>query len=224
MALYTLTDKNIFPDPSLAEKNGLLAIGGDLEINRLIMAYASGIFPWYSEGEPILWWSPDPRMVLYPSQLKVSKSLRNTLRNSSYKITFDQRFVEVIRQCATTRRIGQKGTWITPEMEIAYIELHHAGLAHSCEVLENDNLIGGLYGVSLGKAFFGESMFHKKPDASKIALYYLVQKLVDWNFHFVDAQVETAHMKSLGAANISRSFFLEQLRQALKYPTIKGKW
>jgi leucyl/phenylalanyl-tRNA--protein transferase len=224
MAVFALTEEYIFPDPRQAEKNGLIAVGGDLNTSRLIVAYASGIFPWYSDGDPILWWSPDPRMVLYPNRLKVSKSLRNKLRNRNYKITFDQRFMEVIRQCAITRRSGQKGTWITPEMEQAYIELHHAGFAHSCEVMENEILIGGLYGLSLGKAFFGESMFHKKPDASKIALYYLVQKLVDWDFHFIDAQVETKHMKSLGAVNINRSIFLGQLKEALKYPTIKGKW
>lgn len=224
MPVYALSDKLLFPDPRHAEKDGLLAIGGDLSSNRILLAYSLGIFPWYSEGDPILWWSPDPRMVLYPNRFKTSKSLNNSIRNMDFRITFDTCFDEVIRNCSQAERKGQPGTWITQEMQQAYIQLHQLGYAHSVEVFDKEELVGGLYGLSLGKAFFGESMFHKKRDASKMALYYLTKKLVEWDFQLIDAQVETEHLKSLGAVNIPRNRFLEQLKEALKYPTIKGKW
>jgi len=224
MPVYALTDKLIFPDPKLASEEGLLAVGGDLSSERLIMAYSQGIFPWFSEGDPIMWWSPDPRMVLFPDKFRLYKSLKQTLHNKAYTIKFDSAFEEVIQACRAIERSGQDGTWITEEMEQAYINLHRLGYAHSVETYYKDKLAGGLYGISIGKAFFGESMFCYQKDASKIALYTLVQKLTEWNFHFIDAQVETDHLKSLGAEVIPRKKFLSLLQEALNYPTIKGKW
>ena len=224
MAVFALDDRLAFPDPGLAEPSGLLAIDGDLSPERLILAYSMGIFPWYSEDEPICWWSPEQRMLLYPSSFKLSKSLRLTIAKEEFEVRFDSCFREVIASCSTIKRDDQNGTWITQDMIEAYVELHALGLAHSVEVFMDDELAGGLYGVSLGKAFFGESMFHKKRDASKIALYYLVQKIITMDFHFIDAQVETAHLKSLGARNIPRKQFLNELKEALTFPTIQGKW
>lgn len=224
MPIYQLTQEHVFPMPSLAEPSGLLAVGGDLTADRLIQAYAHGIFPWYSEDDPILWWSPDPRMVLYPEKLKVSKSLLRTIRNAEFKVTFDADFRAVIKACAHVPRLDQAGTWITEEMVEAYIHLHDEGYAHSVEVYHNEKLVGGLYGLSLGKAFFGESMFHLKRDASKIALHYLVERLKSWEFSLIDAQMETDHLKRLGAESIDRKLFLEQLEHAIKHPTKRGKW
>lgn len=224
MPVYQLEEQPVFPDPSMAEPNGLLAVGGDLSITRLVNAYAQGIFPWYSEGDPILWWSPDPRLILFPDQLNISKSLRQSIRNKAHKIRFDTRFSQVIEACAQVPRKGQEGTWITEEMKNAYHALHDAGLAHSVEVYYHNELVGGLYGVSLGKIFFGESMFSLRPDASKIALYYLVEQLKEWKFHMIDAQVETSHMKRLGATSLDRDEFLGLLAKGLKYETLKGKW
>lgn len=224
MPVYALTGKIIFPDPGLANGDGLLAVGGDLSPERLLLAYSNGIFPWYSVGDPILWWSPDPRMVLFPDKFKVSKSLKQTLRTKNFEVRFDTAFEEVIDNCSKVPRFGQGGTWITKEMKEAYIHLHRLGFAHSAETYFDGKLAGGLYGISLGKAFFGESMFYKERDASKIALYFLVEKLKGWDFLFLDAQVETAHLKRLGAENISRNTFLELLKKALQYPTIKNKW
>ena len=224
MPVFALDDKIAFPDPNLADESGLLAVGGDLSVERLVLAYSNGIFPWYSEGEPIMWWSPDPRMILFPDQLKVSKSLRQTINNTEYEVRFDTQFEKVISNCSKAPRTDQDGTWITREMKNAYIALHKLGLAHSVETYFNGELVGGLYGISLGKAFFGESMFFIKRDASKIALYFLIQKLKEWDFHFIDAQVETEHLKSMGAQLISRKEFLISLNTALNFPTIQGKW
>lgn len=224
MPVYALDDRIIFPDPNLADESGLLAVGGDLLPDRLLLAYSSGIFPWYSEDDPILWWSPDPRMVLIPDDLKLSKSLRQVINKNEFEIKFDCQFEQVITNCSKAPRTDQDGTWITKEMKQAYIELHKLGFAHSVETYYNNELVGGLYGISLGKAFFGESMFFKKRDASKIALYFLVQRLIEWGFHFIDAQVETEHLKRLGAKLIPRHDFLISLILALKFKTIQGKW
>jgi leucyl/phenylalanyl-tRNA---protein transferase len=213
-----------FPDPRAADPDGLLAVGGDLSIESLITAYSKGIFPWYSEGTPILWWSPDPRLVLFPQKFKVAASLKQRIRSSIYKVLIDHDFESVIRQCASVKRQDQDGTWITEEMIQSYISLHQAGFAHSFETYHNNRLVGGLYGVSLGKAFFGESMFHHMRDASKIALYNLVEWSLRHGFHFIDAQQSTAHLKSLGAEDINREEFLLMLELALQYETLKGKW
>jgi len=214
----------VFPDPERADKDGLLAAGGDLSPEALIAAYSAGIFPWYSEGSPILWWAPDPRLVLFPDKFKISYTLRQTLKRGKYSVLFDRDFAAVIADCATVKRNKQDGTWITTEMQQAYTILHQKGYAHSVEAYCEGKLVGGLYGVSLGKAFFGESMFHRMPDASKVTLYYLVEQLKKWNFHFIDAQQSTAHLKSLGAEEIPRKEFLIRLKKALEFPTRTGKW
>lgn len=224
MPVYRLSKQILFPSPDLAENDGLLAIGGDLSPDRLLLAYANGIFPWYSKGEPILWWSPDPRFIIYPTKFKISKSLRQTIKNKHFTVKFDTAFSDVIEACSTISRQDQNGTWITEEMKTAYNRLHQLGFAHSVETYINDKLAGGLYGISLGRAFFGESMFFIERDASKVALFYLIQRLMDWEFHFVDAQVETNHLVNLGAEAIPRNDFLVLLEQALNFPTIKGKW
>lgn len=224
MPVYALSDEIVFPNPELANEIGLLAVGGDLSLKRLLLAYSQGIFPWYSDDDPIMWWSPDPRMVLFPEKLKLSKSLQQSIKNKEYEVKFDTNFREVIENCSKTVRKDQDGTWITQEMKDAYLDLYESGFAHSVETYYNDKLAGGLYGISLGRAFFGESMFYRERDASKIALYYLVQKIKEWDFHFIDTQVETQHLKSLGAINIKRSKFFSLLKKSLNYPTLKGKW
>ena len=213
-----------FPDPEHATPEGIVAVGGNLEPETLLEAYARGIFPWYSEGSPILWWSPDPRMVLFPGELKISHSLKQSLHPGKYTIRFDTDFSGVIRQCATVPRKGEAGTWITPEMEKAYIRLHKLGFAHSVEIYSEDHLVGGLYGISLGGAFFGESMFHLMTDASKVALFHLTQWCIRHAFDFIDAQTPTDHLSSLGAREIRRKDFLVMLKRALEKPTIRGKW
>jgi len=213
-----------FPDPHSADADGLLAAGGDLTVESLITAYSKGIFPWYNEGSPILWWSPDPRLILYPGNFKISASLKQTIRKQTFRVTIDTQFERVIRQCALIKRHGQNGTWLTGEMILAYIALHDAGLAHSFEVWNNGNLAGGLYGISLGRAFFGESMFHTMSNASKIALYTLARWTAEREFLFIDAQQSTEHLKSLGAKEIPRKEFLTLLQQALQYPTLRGNW
>jgi len=215
MAVYFLTDDLIFPHPGEALEDGLLAVGGDLSNERLLLAYQSGIFPWYSGESPILWWSPDPRMVLFPENFVISKSLQQIINKEIYQIKFDYNFESVIRQCASVERKEQIGTWITEEMIEAYIRLHKEGYAHSVETYIDDELVGGLYGISIGKAFFGESMFYLKPDASKVALYHLVNKLKTWNFKLIDVQQETGHLKSLGAITIPREEFLRLLKSAV---------
>lgn len=217
-------DRGYFPEPSLAGEDGLLAAGGSLEPEVLLEAYSKGIFPWYSEGSPVLWWSPDPRMVLYPENLKVSKSFSSILRKKEFEIRVDSAFHEVIGQCADQPRPGQEGTWITAEMREAYIRLHNDGYAHSFETWKNGKLVGGLYGVSLGRAFFGESMFHLERDASKLAFYHLVEFSRSHDFDFIDSQQTTDHLRSLGAVEVPRIQFLDQLHNTLKKETLSGNW
>lgn len=213
-----------FPDPSLAEPDGLLAVGGDLSPERLVAAYALGIFPWFSEGTPILWWSPDPRLVLLPAELHVPRSLARTLRRGAFTFTADRAFEEVIRRCSGTPRPGQDGTWITGDMVEAYVRLHALGLAHSFEAWEDGELAGGLYGVSLGAAFFGESMFSARPDASKAAFVRSVGWLAARGVELVDCQVRTEHLVRFGARELPRPEFLERLASALARPTLRGPW
>jgi leucyl/phenylalanyl-tRNA--protein transferase len=224
MPVYQLTDEMIFPHPGYSEEDGLLAVGGDLSVERLKLAYSYGIFPWYSEGYPILWWSTNPRMVLFPEKLKVSKSLQNIINRKIFSIKFDTCFEEVIKHCAEVKRKGQDETWITQEMTEAYISFHNAGYCHSVETFFENKLVGGLYGVSIGKAFFGESMFHLMSNASKLALYYLVEKLREWDFMIIDVQQETSHLSSLGAELIPREDFLGILEKSNQFKTKKGKW
>ena len=203
-----------FPPLEAASPEGLLAVGGDLSPDRLLSAYRRGIFPWFSQGQPILWWSPDPRAVLYPAAVHVSRSLRRSLRKSEFSVTTDQAFGEVIARCAQNRK-DQDGTWITPEMQDAYIALHHLGFAHSVETWRAGELVGGLYGVSIGKAFFGESMFSRVSDASKTALVGLAKTLTQSGYHFIDCQIRSAHLDSLGAQSISRADFSQALKDAI---------
>jgi len=216
MTVFRLTRKLVFPPVEMSEPEGLLAVGGDLRVERLLLAYSHGIFPWYSEGYPILWWSPDPRLVLFPDELKVSRSLRQTIRKDIYKVTFDTAFDEVIARCAEVHRAGDGGTWITDEMRLAYMDLHRAGHAHSVEAWQGGELAGGLYGVFIGAAFFGESMFHTSPDASKVALVRLVEHLKEKDFELIDCQVTTDFFKRMGAREIPREEFLKLLERAIK--------
>jgi leucyl/phenylalanyl-tRNA--protein transferase len=222
--IYQLPEEPIFPHPSEAEPEGLLAVCGDLSPQRLIAAYASGIFPWYSHPDPILWWSPDPRLVLFSEKFKVSKSLKQTLNSGKYQVTVDKAFPQVIENCRKAPRAGQPGTWITLEIKKAYIQLHELGFAHSIETWYEQELVGGLYGISLGDTFFGESMFHKKNDASKVAFYHLTLLALEWDFRFIDCQVTNPHLLSLGAEEIPRDDFLDLLHAALQSKTRKGKW
>ncbi len=224
MPVFRLSDEHIFPPPRLAEDSGLLAIGGDLSESRLLLAYSMGIFPWYADDDPILWWSPDPRLVLFPGELKISRSLRQTIKKQIFKVTLDTAFEEVIGQCASVHRKDGGGTWITDEMKEAYIRLHQSGYAHSVEAWADQKLVGGLYGISLGSAFFGESMFTKKSNASKVAFISLVQQLVKWNITLIDCQLTTPHLLSLGSREIPRNKFLTMLKSALLKPAKKGKW
>lgn len=221
--VFRLDDRLAFPPPALAE-DGLLAVGGDLRPQRLLLAYASGIFPWYDAGQPILWHSPDPRMVLDAGELHVPASLRKTIRRRPYRLTLDTAFDAVIAGCAAARRPEGPGTWITPEMVGAYRELHGLGFAHSAEAWAGKELAGGLYGVSLGGAFFGESMFARRPDASKIAFVALVEQLARWRITLVDCQVHTEHLERFGAREWPRTRYLEALRRALEEKTRRGSW
>jgi leucyl/phenylalanyl-tRNA--protein transferase len=216
MPVFRLTEDLLFPPPALAEEDGLLAVGGDLSNNRILLAYSMGIFPWYSDSSPILWWSPDPRLVLIPGELKVSRSLSQVIKKGVFSVTIDTAFDRVIRNCAEINRKGQQGTWITEEMISAYISLHCAGYAHSVESWDSGELVGGLYGIALGKAFFGESMFAIKSNASKVAFVMLVEYLNKLNFSFIDCQVTTEHLKSLGAKEVARKKFLRMLKKALE--------
>ena len=214
-----------FPPVELASPEGLLAIGGDLCSERLLEAYRHGIFPWYSGGQPILWWSPDPRAVLLPSKLKISRSLRQTLRRDLFHVTLDSDFAGVVKACAEPRAQNPEGgTWITAEMIDAYCRLHEQGFAHSIEVWAGDDLVGGLYGVALGGAFFGESMFSRQSDASKVALAYLARQLDAWDFVQIDCQLPSPHLMSLGAIPIRRKDFLSLLDAALVLPDRLGRW
>jgi len=214
----------IFPDIEEATEEGLLAIGGDLEPETLINAYSHGIFPWFSENDPIMWWSLSPRLILYPQEIHISKSLRRVINAKKFEVTFDTQFAQVIQHCATVQRDEENETWITKDMTEAYIKLHKLGLSHSVEVWQEGTLVGGLYGVSIGKAFFGESMFHKVSDASKVALVHLSQKLKEWSFHFIDAQMVTSHLVSMGAIEIPRKEFKTMLQRAMEFPTRQGAW
>ncbi|NQZ94945.1 MAG: leucyl/phenylalanyl-tRNA--protein transferase [Myxococcales bacterium] len=224
MPVYRLSDELIFPPADHADPTGLLAVGGDLSPERLLIAYSMGIFPWYEEGLPILWHSPDPRMVLLPSEIKLSRSLRRALKRSPFQLTLDTAFEDVIRACAAVPRPGQDGTWITEEMIEGYCELHELGFAHSAEAWDGDELVGGLYGVSLGTGFFGESMFARRNDASKIPFAMLVVQLERWGFDLVDCQVYTDHLERFGATEWSRDRFLIALEGAVSQPTRRGRW
>lgn len=212
--MHFLTEKLWFPNPETADEDGLLAVGGDLSVEQLLLAYNSGIFPWFEDGQPILWWSPDPRMVLIPEKFKISKSLQQTLNKGKFKITFNENFEEVIKNCATVSRKGQAGTWITQEMQESYSVLHKAGHAISVEVWEEEKLVGGLYGVDLAekKVFCGESMFSLLGDASKVALYYLSEQLKAMNYRCIDCQIYNPHLQRMGADQISRKQFLKMLQ------------
>ncbi|RMD59637.1 MAG: leucyl/phenylalanyl-tRNA--protein transferase [Nitrospirae bacterium] len=225
MPIYRLPDDEIlFPPPELAEEDGLLAVGGDLSEERLLAAYSMGIFPWYSEGSPILWWSTNPRLILIPEEIRISKSLRKVIKKNIYTITMDTAFREVIENCASIKRKNSEGTWITKDMIEAYVKLHNIGFAHSVESWREGELVGGLYGVSIGSAFFGESMFSKMSDASKVAFVKLVEILIKWHFTLIDCQVTTEHLMRFGAKEVSRSEFMKMLRDAISRPSRIGKW
>ena len=224
MTIYLLSDDLSFPQPDLAGKDGLLAVGGDLSKERLLLAYHNGIFPWFSDDEPIIWWSPDPRLVLYPDELKISRSLKKTIKKNIFNITMDTAFEEVINACAKVRTMQKKETWIVDEMIKAYCGLHKSGYAHSVEVWHQGKLAGGVYGVSLGRCFFGESMFTLFRDASKVAIVYLVEFLKSLSIKLIDCQVTTDHMIRFGAREIDRKKFLKELKASLNAPTIRGKW
>lgn len=224
MPLFQLDDRLVFPPPHLAQRDGLLAVGGDLRPERLLLAYASGIFPWYSEDLPILWHSPDPRCVLELASLHVPRSLRKQLRRAPYEVRLDTAFREVMRACAETPRRHEAGTWITDEMLEAYCELHRLGFAHSAEAWQDGELVGGLYGVCLGRMFFGESMFARAPDASKIAFVTLCEALASWGFDLVDSQVMTDHLERFGAVLWPRKRYLAALRERVGSATLRGPW
>lgn len=213
-----------FPPVGDSRSDGLLAAGGGLNLERLLKAYSSGIFPWFDEWSPILWYSPPVRCIIEPSSFFRSKSLQQRIKNSVFTLSFDTDFDAVIDSCAHIERSFATGTWIVPEMIAAYKILHAEGYAHSVEVWQNGLLVGGLYGVSLGKAFFGESMFHRKTDASKVALHYLCMALEKKDFHFIDAQMETPHLLSLGAITIKREDYLMKLEEALHHESLRGSW
>ncbi|MGE4448950.1 MAG: leucyl/phenylalanyl-tRNA--protein transferase [Azospira sp.] len=221
-----LTAAHEFPPlaTALSEPNGLLAVGGDLAPERLLAAYRRGIFPWYSPGEPILWWSPNPRMVLFPAEFKVSRSLGRTLRRGGYEVRLDTAFARVIAACAQTPRRGQHGTWIVPEMQAAYRRLHELGLAHSVETWVDGELVGGLYGIALGRMFYGESMFSWRSDASKIAVAHLARYLERLGFGMVDCQMHTTHLASLGAREIPRDDFIARLDALVAAGPAPGPW
>jgi len=223
MPVFRLDDRLVFPPVHLAE-DGLLALGGDLRPERLILGYTKGIFPWYAENLPILWHSPDPRMVMTTRDLIVQRSLRKQIKRKPYRLAIDTAFGEVLRGCAASPRPGQTGTWLIPEMVEAYTRLHELGFAHSIEAWRDDELVGGLYGVSLGAAFFGESMFTRAPDASKIAYTAIVRQLDAWQIGLIDCQVHTEHLERFGAYEVPRGRYLELLEVALDEPTRRGRW
>jgi len=224
MPVYQLTDALLFPDPERANPRGLLAVGGDLRVERLLLAYQLGIFPWYGPEEPILWWSPPRRCVLEPNGFHASRRLQQLVRQGRFTVTFDQAFLHVIRACAETRIEQGEGTWIVPEMIDAYCALYEAGFAHSVEAWWEGDLAGGIYGVSLGRAFFGESMFTHITNGSKVAFHALARRLEDWEFSLIDCQITNPHLVRLGAYEITRREFLRRLKTALQFPTWRGKW
>ncbi len=227
MPIFWLDEEELlFPHPSLADPNGVLSLGGDLRVYRLLLAYQHGIFPWFNPGEEIIWWSPDPRFVLFPADLKVSKSMRPYFNQQKFKVTYNQCFAEVMKACQTVDRSeqGQAGTWITGSMLEAYIKLHELGFAHSVEVWEGDDLVGGLYGIALGKVFFGESMFTRRSNASKFGFISLVHRLSENGYKLIDCQQQTKHLKSLGAKSIPRIDFLEYLSHNREEEPLKGRW
>jgi leucyl/phenylalanyl-tRNA---protein transferase len=209
--MFLLTDELVFPPVDLADEDGLLATGGDLSPGRLLLAYRNGIFPWYNEADPICWWSPDPRFVLFPAQLKVSSSMRTVINSGKFRFTTNRAFGQVIANCKTVTRRGQDGTWISSDMQQAYIHMHELGHAHSAEAWRNGELVGGLYGIRLGKIFFGESMFSLEPNASKFAFIQYVRQLQQEEVQLIDCQLHTAHLESLGAGMIAREDFIEIL-------------
>jgi len=223
MPLFMLNDKADFPPAAWAGKEGILALGGDLSPRRLLHAYGRGIFPWYSAGEPILWWSPDPRFIIFPAEFHVSRSLHKILNKKIFHLTFDRAFSEVIDGCARPR-LDQNGTWITAEMRQAYVRLHMLGYAHSLEAWQDGELAGGLYGVSLGRCFFAESMFHLKSNASKVVLFALSRILKKMGFILIDCQVYSPHLAGWGARPIPRREYLKLLRRGLAYKTLRGSW
>ncbi|MEJ7599141.1 MAG: leucyl/phenylalanyl-tRNA--protein transferase [Kofleriaceae bacterium] len=223
MPVFRLDDRLVFPPVHLAE-DGLLALGGDLRPERLLLAYTKGIFPWYAENLPILWHSPDPRMVMTTHELVVQRTLRKAIKKRPYRLTMDTAFMAVLEGCASVPRPGQSGTWLIPEMVEAYRRLHELGFAHSIEAWQGDELVGGLYGVSLGAAFFGESMFARAPEASKIAFVACVRQLEAFHIELIDCQVHTEHLERFGAYEISRADYLTRLQVALDEPTRRGIW
>jgi leucyl/phenylalanyl-tRNA--protein transferase len=224
MPVFLLSDALSFPPPRLATGEGLLAVGGDLSTDRLLLAYRQGIFPWYEDGEPILWWSPDPRLILFPHEIHLSRSLRKILRLNIFEVTADRAFDKVIAECARVRTENGQGTWINSEMLAGYRRLHAEGYAHSVETWHQGRLVGGLYGVSLGGSFFGESMFTRVSNASKVALVALARHLLRYGFDLVDCQMTTRHMVRFGAREIPRSRFLRELEKSLCKPTLRGPW
>jgi leucyl/phenylalanyl-tRNA--protein transferase len=224
MPVYRIPDELVFPHPSLAEPGGLLGVGGDLSPERLLLAYQNGIFPWYSQGQPILWFSPDPRFVLYPEDLHIGRTLGRLLKRHRFTLTMDTDFAAVIARCQKTPRPGQDGTWITEEMRQAYQVLHQMGHAHSIEVRQEGELVGGLYGVAVGELFAGESMFSVVDGASKVALVTLVQQLRAWGYKLIDSQVHTDTLASMGATEVSREVYLEKLSELIRAPGRIGPW
>lgn len=222
--VYALSDELAFPPPELARDDGLLAVGGDLSPERLVLAYENGIFPWCSEGSPLLWWSPSPRFVLLPDELHVGRTLRKLRRRSPYRLSLDEAFPQVIRNCAKVPRPGQHGTWIRRDIIAAYIRLHELQVAHSVEAWEGDTLVGGLYGVSVGSVFCGESMFAHRPDASKLAFVELVEQLRAWGYTMIDCQVFTEHLDRFGAREIELDEFLDRLGDGVARPGREGRW
>ncbi len=226
MPVYLITSDLFFPPPELAREDGLLGVGGDLSPSRLLLAYRQGIFPWYNFGEPIFWWSPDPRLILEPSEIHISRRLKRTIRQKRFKVTLDLSFREVIKACSEVRLEKGEGTWLTPEMIKAYIALHDIGRAHSVEAWQGDRLVGGLYGIDLGRVFSGESMFTRVTDASKVAFVTLVRQLDEWGFAMIDCQVTSRHLLSFGAKEVPRSLFLKRLKRLIDIPSKapSGKW
>ena len=224
MPVFLLSDKIEFPPAHLASRHGLLAVGGDLSQKRLLLAYRMGIFPWFSDDEPVMWWSPDPRLVLYPQEIKISKTLKKIIRKNVFKVTMDLAFRDVIHYCADARLKKGEGTWIVKDMIDAYCRLHESGFAHSVETWHQGELAGGLYGVSLGNCFFGESMFTRISNASNVGLVKLVDFLNILSFDMIDCQIPTDHLIRFGAREVPRARFLEQLERSLENPTKRGKW